>query len=64
MEEALITSNLNFDNENFKKKNFNTFDKIDDFYYYTFEFNTNNNIVTSKFDGKEWKLLTKHLVTT
>ena len=55
MEDALITLNLNFNNEDFEIQVFDRVDKILGFFFYTFKFDENNFIIISKFDGKEWK---------
>lgn len=56
MQEPMAIVNLEFDNQKHPIKVYGNVDRIDGFYYYTFELNAHNSIVLSKFDGTDWKI--------
>jgi len=61
MQEPLTTIDINFNNIISTVKVYGNVDKIEGYCYYSFEFNENNKIVISKFDGIEWKIANKIL---
>ena len=61
MQEPLTTIDINFNNIISSVKVYGNVDKIEGYCYYSFEFNENNKIVISKFDGIEWKIANKIL---
>lgn len=56
MQKPLTTLNFKHAKENFKVPVYLNVDKIEDFYFYTFEISPGNKIVISKFDGDQWKI--------
>ncbi|MCW4468127.1 hypothetical protein OGH69_04045 [Flavobacterium sp. MFBS3-15] len=54
-EPAFVTS-LTIGGETHEIKVYGNVDKTTNFIYYTFEFNDDNGIVLSKYDGTEWKV--------
>lgn len=56
MKQPLTIFKISIDNETYDIKVYGNVDKCTDFIYYTFEFNNENKIVISKFDGNEWKI--------